>query len=733
MLCCAKEMHVHTVMDALSTAYMAGFPVGQRTSTTLSSSGHNGSAGLVRTSGGTEAVNEAPPESRATETTFVGRDSELAHLKEGVKDALTGRASLFLVTGEAGMGKTRLVEETTSIARAEGLRVLTGRSWEAVEAPAYWPWIQVIRQLCAELDDAQLRASGVGAGELGHIVPQMAERLGVAPSKNPTSKEFRFRLFDSVASFIRNMAKTKPTVLVLEDLHAADESSLLMLQFLAKQERDTGLMMVATYDQVVGRVKADHERILLDTAREGRRLSLRGLNEDEVKLLYARHAGQDPSDAIARAVHEASEGNPLFVDETIRMLTAKGEIHRSDYSVGFRVPEGVRGIVRRRLEALDDEVTELLSVASVIGREFDLTLLQSVVEIEINALLEILTEAVDAEVISETSALGRYSFTHILIRETLYEDLTAAKRMRLHRTVAETLEGSYAAPLEPKLPELAHHWFKSAQAGDAAKTMRYAIQAAEHAMSQHAYEEALRLYQRALKVAEPGGADRAEVEKIRVGLADALTATQQSGSDAPPEGIATGTFVREGDYWLLSYAGKETRLRDIKGLRYIARLLKAPGREVHVLDLAATVEGGVPSSRRTPGKEEELTAEGLGDAGDVLDTKAKAAYTRRIEELREDVEEAEGFNDPERAARAQDELDALVAQLAAAVGLGGRNRKAASQSERIRINITKAIKEGLRRIEEHHGPLGEHLRAAIHTGSYCSYLPDPRLHINWRT
>ena len=535
-------------MDALSAVYMGGFPVGQPTSTTLSNSGHNRSLGLVRTSGGTETVNEAPSESLANGTTFVGRKAELAELRKALEGVLAGQASLFLVTGEAGMGKSRLVEEITSLARSKGMRVLTGRCWEAVEAPAYWPWIQVLRQLSVGLDDVELQASGLGARELGHLVPQVAERLGVAPSKNPASKEFRFGLFDSLASSIRKMAGTTPTLLVLEDLHAADESSLLMLQFLAKQERDTGLMVVATYDQIVGRMKPEHERILLETAREGSRLSLRGLDEDDVKLLYASHAGQVPSDAIARAVHEASEGNPLFVDETIRMLTAKGEIRRPDHSVGFRVPEGVRGIIRHRLEALDDEVTELLSVASVIGREFDLTLLQSVVEIEINALLDILTHAIDTEVISETSALGRYSFTHILIRETLYENLTAAKRMRLHRTVAETLEGSYAAPIEAKLPELAHHWFKSAQAGDAAKTMRYAIQAAEHAMSQHAYEEAVRLYQRALKVAEPGGADRAQIEKIRVGLADAQSAAQQSGSDTPPEEVTTGTFVREGDY-----------------------------------------------------------------------------------------------------------------------------------------------------------------------------------------
>jgi hypothetical protein len=461
-------------------------------------------------------------------------------------------------------------------------------------------------------------------------------------------------------------------------------------------------------------------------------LSLRGLDEAEVKQLYENTAGEPPSDAIARAVHEASEGNPLFVDEAVRMLTTKGDIHRPDYSVGFRVPEGVRGIIRRRLVGLSEEVTELLSVASVIGREFDLTLLQSVVDIEIDPLLEILAQAVAAEVISETSALGRYAFTHILIRETLYEDLTAAKRMRLHRTVAETLEESYAAALDAKLSELAHHWFKSAQAGDAAKTMHYAIQAAEHAMSQHAYEEAARLYQRALKVSEAAGADRAEIEKIRAGLADAR-ATSEPSIDRPPEGVTAGVFVREGDYWTIGYAGKETRLRDIKGLRYIGQLLKAPGREVHVLDLAAIVEGGVPASGKRTREHDDLAFEALGHAGEILDAAAKAAYKRRLEELRQDLEEAESFNDPERAARAQAEIDALVDQLAGGVGLGGRDRKAASQAEKARVNITKSMKDALKRIEENHGPLGEHLRTTIRTGTYCAYLPDPRLKIEWRT
>ncbi|MDP9068263.1 MAG: AAA family ATPase [Actinomycetota bacterium] len=675
-------------------------------------------------------MNEARPAS--TGPPLVGRDSEFGALRSGLEEAIAGRPSLFLITGQSGMGKSRLVDELAVVARSKGVRVLFGRCWEAVDAPAYWVWIQVLRQLCAELDDGALRATTGGAAEIAHLVPQVGERLGMTSASDTVTPDSRFGLFDAVASFIYNTAESQPTMLVLEDLHAADESSLLLLQFLARQNRHSHLLIVGTYDDIAGRGKPDNERIVSDTARDGRQLSLRALDEDAVKSMYVSSSGQQPSDAITRAVHSASEGNPLFIDEAIRMLTNKGDIHRPDYSVGFRVPEGARGIIRSRLEGLGDEVAELLSVASVIGREFDLTLLQQVVDIEMEALLEILSQAVSAEVISETSALGRYAFTHILIRETLYEDLTAAKRMRLHRTVAETLEAFYGSALESRLPELAHHWFKSAQAGDAAKTMKYAVQAAEHAMSQHAYEEAVRLYQRALKVSEAAGADPDQVEKIRAGIAKGRLTLEPPTHGSAAE-ATTGVFAREGDYWTISYGGSETRLKDIKGLRYIAQLLKVPGREVHVLDLATSVEGALPRSTGPRVEHDDLSSDGFGDAGVILDATAKAAYKQRLADLREDLEEAEGFNDPERAARAQQEIDALVSQLAGGVGLGGRDRKAASEAEKARVNITKSVKDALKKIEEHHGQLGDHLRATIRTGAYCAYLPDPRLDISWRT
>lgn len=660
---------------------------------------------------------------------FVGREDELVAIQSGLTEASAGRSSLFLITGGAGMGKTRLSEEAAAGARAAGFRVLWGRCWEAVDSPAYWPWIQVLRQLCTELADPKARASATASTDVAYLVGQVGERFG-APAK-ADAPEGRFGFFDSVVSYLRTAAEDQPTLVVLEDLHAADESSLQLLQFLTMQDRNNSLVVIGTYDDVVGRGRLDHDRVLAQIAREGRRLALHGLDQDSVNQLYGNAAGQQPSDAMGRALHEASEGNPLFVEEVIRMLTTKGDIRRPDYSVGFRVPEGVSGIVRRRLDGLKDEVSELLSVASVIGREFDLDLLRQVVGIDLDILLEMLDQAVDAEIISETSALGRYAFSHILIRETLYEDLTAAKRMRLHRTVADTLEETRSSAAEARLTELAHHWFKAAQAGDAAKTMRYAIEGAEEAMSQHAYEEAARLYQRALKVSEAAGATPALIEKVRSGLATARSTSMPSAASSPQ--VSSGVFVREGDYWTIAYAGSGTRLKDLKGLRYIAQLLKVPGQEVHVLDLAALVEGEPSIGSRTRViKGMDLSSEGLGDAGEILDAQAKAAYKRRLQELREDVQEALDFNDPERAARAQQEIDALVDQLAAGVGLGGRDRKAASQAERARVNITKSVKDALKRIDQSHGPLSQHLRASLRTGTYCTYTPDPRLHIEWR-
>ena len=191
---------------------------------------------------------------------------------------------------------------------------------------------------------------------------------------------------------------------------------------------------------------------------------------------------------------------------------------------------------------------------------------------------------------------------------------------------------------------------------------------------------------------------------------------------------------REGEYWSIAFAGEAFRLKDVKGLHYLAHLLRNPGREFHVLDLAAAgqqARAGGP--RMSPARDDDLHPARLSDTGPVLDEQAKTAYRARLRELEEELAEATSWADPIRAARARQEMQFLADQLAAAVGLGGRDRRAGSAAERARVNITRAIKAALTRIRAHSPALANHLDATIHTGTFCSYAPDPRAPITWCT
>jgi hypothetical protein len=654
---------------------------------------------------------------------LIGREVELAALSSGLEEALTGHGRVFTLVGEAGMGKSSLAQWISDRARERGAAVAWGRCWEAVDAPAFWPWAQLVRELVTELGRSDVENS-LEPGRL----------LSETPTAVPGQQDgTRLAEFDSLTRFLKEMAARKPLVLVLEDLHAADDSSLLMLQFFGREIRDSRILVAGTYDEAAARRRGGHSGILADVGREGRQVSLSGLDEGAVARLYEAVAGEKAPQTIAEAVFRASEGNPLFVQEATRMLTAKGDIYRPDYSIGFRVPSGVGDMIRKRLETMSEEAATFLSMASVLGREFDVGVLQRVADVDIDRSLDLVAEGVDHGVAEEAGALGRYRFSHILIRETLYEGLTAAKRMRLHRRCAEVLEEMFSSSLDRRLPELAHHWFKAAQAGDGKKTMEYATRAAEQATSHLAFEEAARLYQRALKAADLAGVGASVRKNLEDRLADAQQSAGQALAETPAAVAAPeDRFQREGDFWTVAYRGSVSRLKDSKGLRFLAHLLANPGAEIHVLDLVAQVEGRGGTNSAPVDHSMAVESEGLGDAGDVLDPTAKAAYKRRLEELQEEIEEAQAFNDLERAERLEDEKDALIQQLAGAVGLGGRDRKAASVAERARVSVTKTIKDALKKISENNSDLGEHLNLTVKTGTYCSYTPDPRARIQWK-
>jgi tetratricopeptide (TPR) repeat protein len=204
---------------------------------------------------------------------------------------------------------------------------------------------------------------------------------------------------------------------------------------------------------------------------------------------------------------------------------------------------------------------------------------------------------------------------------------------------------------------------------------------------------------------------------------------RRDGTDEPPA-PELSVFCRQGDYWSLEFEGRTVRVRDLKGMHYLARLLAHPGREFHALDLVAAESVGVARSESSLTAEVPRTA--LGDAGEMLDARAKSAYRRRLAEIEDDIAQARALGDTERESQADAERDFLVRELSRAVGLGGRDRRAASASERARVGVTRAIRYAMARIGEHHPLLGEHLNLAIRTGTYCGYLPDPRAGAAWK-
>jgi non-specific serine/threonine protein kinase len=228
------------------------------------------------------------------------------------------------------------------------------------------------------------------------------------------------------------------------------------------------------------------------------------------------------------------------------------------------------------------------------------------------------------------------------------------------------------------------------------------------------------------KVELKGLAGSRTLHAVQWAGAPALEATRTSGEHV---------FRCEGEYWTLAFAGSVCRLRDAKGLHHIADLLRHPGRQFDVRELAAEGNGGDATVSRAQGAEaagaQGMAVGDLGDAGAMLDPKAKAAYKQRLDELRDELEEAESFNDTGRAAAAREEIDFITVQLAAAVGLGGRDRKVASASERARLTVTKRIKDALGRIRESHPALGEYLVARIKTGYLCGYSADPGAAVVW--
>jgi hypothetical protein len=490
-----------------------------------------------------------------------------------------GGGGLVLIGGEAGIGKTRLAEELAERARARGAPVYWGRCWESEGAPAFWPWVQVVRACIRDRDPQTLRADmGPGAADVAQVVPEVGERLpGLPPPPALAPEAARFRFFDSLTTFLTNVANRQPMVLILDDLHRADRPSLLLLQFLARELRRSGLLVLGTFRDT--EIDRRHPLVptLAELAREPSvdRLGLQGLAEPEAVDLIAPAARQAPPALLAGRIHRETRGNPLFIHEVVRMLVGEGRFERPPAATTWEVglPPGLREVIAQRLDRLSETCIQLLTMAAVLGPEFDLRTLRLVGEIPGDALLEAIAEAEAARVIRAVPAApGRFGFSHGLVREALYEEIPSARRIRLHRQIGEALERVYGAEVEAHLTELAHHFVQAAPAGDPDKALDYAVRAAEQAERLSAHEEAVAHYGRALAVLELEGsglggrrrelllalgsaqAEAGDTVGARKTLRDAATLARQLGDAGRLARAALGLSAAGVEYWRVDWS-----------------------------------------------------------------------------------------------------------------------------------------------------------------------------------
>ena len=437
---------------------------------------------------------------------FVGRQQEMGQLTAALEGAISGRGRLVMLAGEPGIGKTRTAQELAAHAQTLGAQVLWGRCYEGEGAPPYWPWVQPIRAYVQQASAEQLTAEmGPGAADIAEIVAEVRDKLRdlkTPPALEP--EQARFRLFDSITTFFKNAAQSRPLMLVLDDLHWADQPSLLLLQFLARQLSESRLFVLGCYRDVELSRQHPLAETLAQLSREPvfQREVLRGLGQEETGQFIQASAGIEPTQVLTEALYSHTEGNPFFLTEVIRLLLERGEL-TGDYIArpqDIRIPEGVREVIGQRLNRLSEQCNHVLTTASIIGREFGFKALHMLSEqVSEDQLLEVLEEALGARVIEESPGPGEYyQFAHALVQETLAEELSAARRVRLHARIGEALEELYGADAEAHAAELAHHFAEAEPVLGSGKLVRYSLLAGERALASYAYENAIVHFERGL-------------------------------------------------------------------------------------------------------------------------------------------------------------------------------------------------------------------------------------------
>jgi class 3 adenylate cyclase len=613
---------------------------------------------------------------------FVGRDAELERLGQLWKEAAAGERHVVFLAGEPGVGKTRLGAELAAHVHENGGVVLAGRCDEDLGVP-YQPLVEALRHFVDNSDPAELE-EGLGryAGELSRLIPELAEGVPDLPRPLQSDPETeRYRLFDAVAAWLSAASAEDPLLLVLDDLQWAAKPTLLLLRHVVRAPDARRLLILGTYRD--SELTHDHPLVELvaDLRRQGaaERFPLSGLDDLAVAAIVeqaAGHALDEEGIALARAIYQETEGNPFFVREVLRHLAETNAIERDGCYWRTRVPieqlgipEGIRDVVGRRLSRLSELANQALRVAAVLGAEFEIELVQTAGELAESQLLAALDEAIQARLVSEISAT-RFRFSHGLVRATLYESLTGARKVALHRHVAHAIESLHEEALDDYLPALAHHWAKaSVPAADSARAVEYATRAGNRALAQLAYDEAAAYYHQALELLDASESrDGVRRLELLISLGDAqrragdpvhretlLDAAGLARKRRDGIALARAALLNNRGFWSATGTVDVERVAALDAALGLGDPIDSPWRARVLANLAVELHYSDERDRRLVLSDEALAmARRLGDRAtlaEVILARCSAIWEpstaqERLNNATEFIEVAEGLADP---------------------------------------------------------------------------------------
>lgn len=494
---------------------------------------------------------------------FVGRDGELEVLTNLLAHTLAGRGQLVFITGEAGVGKSRLADEFTGLAEKSGARVFRGQAYQMERDLPYQPVREALRlYLLRRLDDGEMRrVLGPWAPYVALLLPELRQILTDLPSVPPLSiDEEQQRLLEGLVQFCLSLAAQRSVVFFLDDLHWADLSTLRFLHYLARRIAQERVLLLATYLPV--EAPPDHalQAIVQETQREHSvtQIKLERLPlEVVVEMVAQRAADAWHSMEFSRRLYQETEGNPLFIAETLRSLFDADSLVEDDaarwrpaagadlIAAAFKVPPSVQSLIQARCQAVDARGQRVLWAAAVIGRSWTFDLLQQVTGLETEALLDGLDQLVSRQLVAGSIATDpiSYHFTHDKIREVIYTGLSPSRCIYLHQAVACALEKQHQGYTEQIAGQLAYHY---AEAREESKAANYWLQAGDRARMLYAHQEATEHYRRAYAIfVRQGEHKRAARALMKLGLTYQIASDHRQARQAFDEGFALWRLARK--------------------------------------------------------------------------------------------------------------------------------------------------------------------------------------------